>query len=133
MTIVDYSNTDQHLSAWLGTGANGRVFRLKGGQVIKIVVGRQSDKVEEEYLLMLQYYKWEATGSLVFPVVEGSYRCGVLRGVQYAGYILAQEGQRVPRPVTNDLKREVAVLMCGLHSHDIFHGDPRIDITCMFR
>lgn len=50
-----------------------------------------------------------------------------MRGVQYAGYILAQEGQQVTRPVTNGLKKEVAVLMCGLHSHDVFHGDPRID------
>jgi hypothetical protein len=127
VTIVDYSNSEQDLSAWLGTGANGRVFRLNGGQVIKIVVGRKSDDVEKEYLLMLEHHKCEAITSLVFPVVEGSYRCGEIRGVQYAGYILAQEGQQIPLPVTNDLKKELAVSLCGLHSHGVIHGDPRIE------
>jgi serine/threonine protein kinase len=100
---------------------------LNGGQVIKIVVGRKSDEVEKEYLLMLQYHKWEAITSLVFPVVEGSYRCGVMRGVRYAGYILDQEGQQIPLPVTNDLKKELVVSLCGLHSHSVIHGDPRIE------
>ena len=127
VTIVDYSSSEQDLSAWLGTGANGRVFRLNGGQVIKIVVGRKSNEVEKEYLLMLQYHKWEAITSLVFPVVEGSYHCGVMRGVQYAGYLLAQEGQQIPLPVTNNLKKELAASLCGLHSHDVIHGDPRIE------
>ena len=90
---MDYSSSEQDLSALLGTRANGRVFRLNGGQVIKIVVGQKSSEVEEEYLLMLQYHKWEAIMSLVFPEVEGSFPCGGMRGVQYAGYLLAQEGQ----------------------------------------
>eukprot|EP00981_Chlorochromonas_danica_P013835 scaffold6913_cov169-Ochromonas_danica.AAC.1 len=127
VTIVDYSNSEQDISAWLGTGANGRVFRLNGGQVIKIVVGRKSDEVEKEYLLMLQHHKWEAITSLVFPVVEGSYRCGVILGVQYAGYLLAQEGEQIPLPVTNDLKKELGVSLCELHSHSVIHGDPRIE------
>jgi hypothetical protein len=127
VTIVDYSESEQDLSAWLGTGANGRVFRLIGGQVIKIVVGRKSDEVEKEYLLMLQHHKWDAITSLVFPVVEGSYRYGETRGVQYAGYLLAQEGLKIALPVSKELKRDLAVSLCGLHSHGVIHGDPRIE------
>eukprot|EP01033_Poteriospumella_lacustris_P016329 gene16329-11668_t len=45
VSIVDYSNTAEDLSAWLGTGANGRVFRLANDQVIKVVVGRRSEEI----------------------------------------------------------------------------------------
>eukprot|EP01039_Chlorochromonas_danica_P006611 gene6615-7304_t len=127
VSIVDYSNSEEDLSAWLGTGANGRVFRLINGQVIKIVLGLKSDEVEKEYLLMQQHYRCEAITSLVFPLVEGSYRRGEVGGVQYAGYLLAQEGQRIVLPVSNELKRDLAVSLCGLHSHCVIHGDPRIE------
>lgn len=127
VSIMDYSNSEEDLCAWLGTGANGRVFQLRGGRVIKIVLGRKSDEVEKEYLLMLKHYKWEAITSLVFPVVEDSYRSGEIGGVRYAGYLLAQEGQKITRPVSGELKRDLAVSLCGLHSHDVIHGDPRIE------
>jgi tRNA A-37 threonylcarbamoyl transferase component Bud32 len=76
---------------------------------------------------MLKHYKCEAVTSLVFPVVEGSYRSGEIGGVLYAGYLLAQEGQKITLPVSPELKRNLAVLLCGLHTHDVIHGDPRID------
>jgi hypothetical protein len=41
VSIVYYSNSEVDLSAWLGTGANGRVFRLTNHQVIMTVVGRE--------------------------------------------------------------------------------------------
>lgn len=127
MSIIDYPNSEEVCSAWLGTGANGRVFRLTNGQVIKIVVSPKSDEVEKEYALMLHCYRQENVMSLVFPVVESSYRSGEMRGVKYAGYLLAGEGQKIAFPVSHQQKINLAVSLCGLHSHGIIHGDPRIE------
>ncbi len=126
VTIMDYSNLEEYGSAWLGTGANGRAFRLIGGQVVKIVLGEKSDEVEKEYRYMLGYCRSKDIASFVFPVVEESFHRGEIEGVKYAGYLLAQEGQKITLPVSNEMKRQLAVSLCELHSHNVNHGDPRI-------
>ena len=125
VTILDLSASEN--SAFLGAGANGRVFKLSSGEVIKIVVGKKSDKVEREYLLMLQYQKREDIQELIFPVVENSYRSGTTTGVDYAGYILAQEGKPISFPISIDVMAALAKALYGLHSHGVVHGDPRIE------
>ncbi len=127
VSIVDYSRSEESLSAWLGSGSNGRVFRLENGQVMKIVVGLRSEEVEKEYLLMLRHHKFDAISSLVFPVVEDTYRSGVIGDVRYAGYLLAEEGQKIGLPVSQELKQELALSMYGLHFHGVIHGDPRVE------
>ena len=130
VTILDFSASErEERPAFLGAGANGRVFKLSSGEVIKVVVGRRSDEVEKEYLLMLQYQKREDIRNLIFPVVENSYRSGTVAGsgVAYAGYMLAQEGEPISFPVSNDIKSALAEALYGLHSHGVTHGDPRID------
>lgn len=127
VTIVDYTNTENDQSAWLGTGANGRVFRLTNGQVIKVVLGARSNEVEEEYLMMLKCCQSADMKSLVCPVVEGSYRIGEIGQTLYAAYyLLAQEGQRVPHPVSNENMANLAEILYRLHSQNLIHGDPRI-------
>ena len=112
--------------AFLGAGANGRVFRLSNGAAMKVVVGPMSDGVEKEYLMMLRCLKHDKVSNLVFPVVNLSYRHGFVGTVAYAGYLLAQEGEKISLPLTIELKAELAVSLHGLHSHDMIHGDPRI-------
>ena len=126
VNIVDYSNTEDKLSAWLGTGANGRVFRLIDDKVLKIVVGRNSDKVEREFNVMVSLYNRDDVSHLVFPVVEGSFREGVIGTFKYAGYLLACEGQKINSPVTLKLKADLAAALYELHQNNIIHGDPRI-------
>eukprot|EP01031_Cornospumella_fuschlensis_P023701 gene23701-28718_t len=127
VTVMDLTDSEQGQSAFLGTGANGRVFKLTSGAVLKVVVGRKSDEVEREYLLMLQYRKRIDVQSLVFPVVEDSFHSGVVGSVAYAGYLLAEEGIKIGPPFSNALKAELAVSLHGLHSHDVIHGDPSIN------
>jgi len=128
VTIVDFSASEQEQTAFLGTGANGRVFKLTSGAVLKVVVGPKSDAVEKEYMLMLQYQKRNDIQSFVFPVVENSFHSGFVGGrVAYAGYQLAEEGNKIRLPVSNVLKTELAESLYGLHSHNVIHGDPRID------
>jgi tRNA A-37 threonylcarbamoyl transferase component Bud32 len=76
---------------------------------------------------MLTCCQSEAISPFVFPVVKDSYRSGEIKGVAYAGYLLAQVGQKQPRPDTEELKRELAVSLFGLHSHNVIHGDPRVE------
>jgi hypothetical protein len=127
VTVMDLSESEQGQSAFLGAGANGRVFKLNSGAVIKVVVGRKSDDVEKEYLLMLQYQNRNDIQFLVFPVVENSFHSGVVGSVAFAGYLMTQEGDKITLPLSNALKTELAVSLHGLHSHDVIHGDPRID------
>jgi hypothetical protein len=126
VTILDLS-ASENSSAFLGVGANGRVFKLSSGRVIKIVAGEKTDKVEREYVLMLQYQKQEDIQELIFPVVENSYRSGTIVGVDYAGYILAQEGKPISFPISIKVKDALAEALYGLHSNGVIHGDPRIE------
>lgn len=127
VSVVDFSETEQEETAFLGAGANGRVFKLTSGAALKVVVGRKSDDVEKEYLLMLQYKKRHDIQSLVFPVIENSYQSGIVGTVAFAGYLLAEEGSKIGLPLSNVLKTELAVSLHKLHCHDVTHGDPRID------
>jgi hypothetical protein len=130
--IADFSLSDHKQSAFLGAGANGRVFKLSNGHVIKIVVGHKSDDVEKEYLLMRQYGGRADIGSIVFPVIENTYHSGVVCGiVAYAGYVLAHEGTKLSLPVSDKVKTELADALHGLHCGDVIHGDPRIDNALM--
>ena len=127
VTIIDFSASDQKQTACLGSGASGRVFKLTNGAALKVVVGKKSDEVEKEYLSMLQYQKRDGIQFFVFPVVENSFRSGVVDSVAFAGYLLTQEGEKIALPLSNALKTELAVALHGLHSHGVIHGDPRID------
>eukprot|EP01038_Epipyxis_sp_PR26KG_P011740 gene11740-15710_t len=127
VTIVDLSASEQEQTAFLGAGANGRVFKLTSGAVLKVVVGQKSDDVEKEYLLMLQYQKRNDIQSFVFPVVENSFLSGIVGTVAYAGYLLVEEGNKIGLPLSDQLKEQLVVSLHGLHSHDVIHGDPRID------
>ena len=134
VTILDLSSsppTKEGQTAFLGSGANGRVFKLSSGPVIKIVVGRKADNVEKEYKMMLKYLTdpaYQQIQSLVFPVVESTFRDGVVcGGVSYAGYMLGQEGCKIVRPLSDEVKTELAAALYGLHSCDVIHGDPRIE------
>jgi hypothetical protein len=126
VAIEDYSYIKSPLKrcALLGTGANGRVFKLNNQQVIKIVVGEKSDKVEQEYKLMLSHLGNEVVAFHVFPLLEGSYRDGSIRDVKYAGYLLTSEGEHITLPV--DSRDAVAVALFTLHKSNVIHGDPRI-------
>jgi hypothetical protein len=126
--IEDCSSCAEKGSSFLGCGANGRVFKLTSGAVIKVVIGPRSDDVEKEYALMLQCQKLEAVRPHVFPVVEGTFHSGVVCGcVDFAGYTLAREGRPLFCPVPPDLKCDLAVALHGLHAHGVIHGDPRIE------
>ena len=125
-SVVDFSGSEDG-PAWLGSGANGRVFKLESGKVIKVVVGEHSQDVEKEFKTMLHNYKREATSSLVFPVVEGSHRAGIVGGVRYAGYLMAKEGEKMKRPLSDELRGKMAIALFGLHCNDVIHGDPRIE------
>jgi hypothetical protein len=130
--ISDFSNSGRKESAFLGCGANGRVFKLVNGQVLKVVVGNRSKEVEKEYLLMQNCLARREIRSLVFPVVEGTYRCGIVSGgVDYAGYLLARKGEKIALPVSDETKVKLADLLYGLHCNDVTHGDPRIDNALM--
>ena len=113
-------------TAWLGTGANGRVFKLTNGQILKIVVGNKSDDVETEYNSMMQLLNDQRTSSLVFPLVEHSYCRGEVGTVKYAGYRMLTEGRKIEFPVTKQLKMKLASSLYQLHKQNVIHGDPRI-------
>ena len=127
VTIVDYTAGDQKQCAFIGAGANGRVFRLTSGAVIKVVIGRRSDELEKEFLLMLQCQNRIDVQALVFPVVDASFRSGSVNDVAYAGYLLAREGEQIVLPVSTSVKLELAVLLHGLHNSGVIHGDPRVE------
>ena len=130
-SIPDLSHLHD-ISACLGSGANGRVFKLSGkSEVLKLVVGKKkSEEVEEEYLLMLQCQQNILLSSVVFPLVVDSYRCGATDGpfpVEYAGYKLAFEGKKIATPTTNAIKTQLAAALFQLHDNNVAHGDPRIE------
>ena len=125
-TVIDFSGTPGQVSAWVGSGANGRVFRLQSGKVIKVVVGKRSEEVEREYNSMKNCLSMEEVKAFAFPIVVGSYRSGNIREVDYAGYILACEGVQILPPIAPDIKRKLAEALYGLHANQIIHGDPRI-------
>ncbi len=81
---------------------------------------------------MVALLKMEAVSPFIFPVVERSFCQGeIFNGVRYAGYLLAEEGDKIQEPYDNALKTNVAVALHTLHSHDIIHGDPRIQNVLM--
>jgi DNA-binding Xre family transcriptional regulator len=127
VTIVDLTATTQGQSALLGAGAHGRVFMLTNGRSIKIVVGKNSHKVEKEYKLMIQCLERVDVNPFVFPIVKDSFRSGVAVGVHYAGYLLEGKGEKITLPVSPEVMTELVALLYALHSKDIIHGDPRID------
>ena len=123
--VLDRSGTETRESAWLGSGANGRVFELVDGRVLKVVVGSKSDETQQEYLIMLELQRNDAVNSVVFPVVHDSFRDGVVRGiVKFAGYLLASRGQHLQKPFPIEA---LANALVALHSNNIIHGDPRIE------
>ena len=62
---------------------------------MKVVVGKRSiHNVEMEYKMMLTYQERDGIQSVVFPVVANSYHSGFVDNVPYAGYLLAQEGDK---------------------------------------
>jgi hypothetical protein len=125
-TVIDFSGTQRKGSAWVGSGANGRVFRLQSGKVIKVVVGAKSGEVELEFKSMVRCLSSEGVNAFVFPIVVDSYRCGRIQEVDFAGYILAREGVQILPPIEPDIKRKLAEALYGLHVNEIIHGDPRI-------
>jgi len=131
VAIRDFSAADDddgEETAFLGSGANGRVFRLRCGAALKIVLGKKSNEVEKEYKLMLECQKKDKIQPFVFPLQEGSYRSGSADLVDYAGYILTRIGHRIsPPPLSNDVKLKLVEALYGLHSNNVIHGDPRID------
>lgn len=139
VSIVDYSTTSFSTTnttstttavkcAWLGAGANGRIFELTDGTVMKVVIGKRSQMVEREYLLMLKYFLQRDVSSSIFPIVEHSYRCGVVcDNVEYAGYLLQKKGEKIGLPLSKIMITELARSMHVLHSHEVIHSDPRLD------
>ena len=132
VTIVDYSNIEEEYEACalLGTGANGRIFKLDNNQVIKVVIGNNSNFVEKEYNIMLNCQNREEIKSVVFPIIEGSYRDGFVcnRLVSYAGYLLSCEGKKIIKTeVSEELQKQVVNCLWILHSNNIIHGDPRLE------
>ena len=116
MEVLDRSGTETRESA----GANGRVFELVDGRVLKVVVGSKSDETQQEYL-MLELQRNDAVNSVVFPVVHDSFRDGKVRGpVKFAGYLLASRGQRLQKPFPIEA---LANALVALHSNKTIHGD----------
>jgi hypothetical protein len=124
-TVIDFSGIPGQGSAWVGSGANGRVFRLQSRKVIKVVVGKRSEEVEREYNSMAYCLNKEGVKDFAFPIAIGSYRSGSVRGVDYAGYMLACEGVQILPPIAPDIKKKLAEALYGLHANQIIHGDPR--------
>ena len=60
VAIVDFSASDQEQTAFLGARANGRVFKLTNGAVLKVVVGRKSDDVLEYQKLLYSRTRFAA-------------------------------------------------------------------------
>ena len=127
VTIVDYTASNLKQSAFLGAGANGRVFKLTNGAVIKIVVGNESGEVEKEYIHMEHYQNNPEIRHLVFPVVARSLHMGAVNDFYYAGYLLQREGTKLMRPVSQSTKSDLANALYGLHSCGVAHGDARIE------
>ncbi len=130
MAIRDFSTAadEGEETAFLGSGANGRVFRLHCGAALKIVLGQKSKEVEKEYKLMLECQKKDKIQPFVFPVQEGSYRSGSADPVDYAGYILTRIGHRIsPPPLSKDVKLKLVEALYGLHFNNVINGDPHID------
>jgi hypothetical protein len=125
-TVVDCSVDFNLPSAWMGSGANGRVFMLQTGKVIKVVVGKRSKDIEREYKSMTKCLGMEGVKSVTFPIVVDSYRHGQICGVDYAGYLLACAGVKILFPLASDIKRKLAEALYQLHANNIIHGDPRI-------
>jgi hypothetical protein len=130
-------------SAFLGAGANGRVFKLKlkadqkqksdapnfatPHPVLKVVVGTRSKSVEVEYRKMLKLLKREVVAPIVFPIIDNSYSYGIINGVEYAGYLLECKGEKLERDKAHKHKTKLAEALFRLHKNDVIHGDPRIE------
>ena len=132
VTIRDFffsADDEGEETAFLGSGANGRVFRLSCGAAIKIVLGKKSKEVEKRYKLMLMCQKQDKIQTFVFPVQEGSYRSGSVDSVvDYAGYILTRIGHKISSPpLSNEVKLKLMEALYLLHSNNVIHGDSRTD------
>jgi hypothetical protein len=118
------------VSAILGAGAHGRVFKLENDtRVMKVVVGDDSDGVELEYKVMLGINNSDDAllRVAVFPVVEDTFLSGfTLDGIKYAGYLMAAEGERIPSPVSDANLNKLATSLFQLHNASVPHGDPRV-------
>lgn len=125
-TILDQTSSQVEYTAFLGAGANGRVFKLTSGKVLKVVLERKRDSVEGEYIIMERCLSRESIAHLIFPIVEGSYRSCDLDGIICAGYLLQCEGVKISSPVTDDLMMQLVSALVALHLNDVIHGDPRI-------
>jgi tRNA A-37 threonylcarbamoyl transferase component Bud32 len=114
-------------SALLGSGANGRAFELEDGRVMKVVIGKNSEKVEYEYGVMKILLSNEIASSAVFPVVVDTYKQGLsLHQEPYAGYLLKQVGKPLSLPLNLEMKTMVAKTLYLIHKSGHTHGDPRI-------
>eukprot|EP01036_Dinobryon_divergens_P030325 gene30325-39554_t len=104
-SIADLSHLHD-VSACLGSGASGRVFKLSDkSEVLKLVVGKKKSKeVEQEFLLMLQCQQ-----NIFIPT----------------GYKLAFEGKKIATPTTYAIKTQLAAALFQLHNN-VAHGDSRI-------
>jgi len=119
--------------AILGSGASGRVFRLEDGQALKVVIGASCDGFEIEFLNMEMLSKNPSTKDFVFPVVENSYKKGVLDGVHYAGYLLSAVGKPFnATSITPAQLEKIAVSLSALHRQGITHGDARIQNVLLY-
>jgi hypothetical protein len=116
-------------SAFLGCGAYGRVFSLTNNQAVKIVVGTASERLEKEYLAMIDFFENESVKDLIFPVVKDSFRTGAVKcgsfDVSYAGYLLDGIGTQLQSPPTAGAVSILGRLLNQLHANDIIHGDPQ--------
>lgn len=124
-TVMDFTFDWKSSPAWLGSGANGRVFRLEGGKVIKVVVGKKSEQVHHEFNAMVRCLQDAKTKECVFPIVENSYRRGKIEGFDFAGYMLECVGVKIGL-LTSEIKCALARNLFELHSNGYIHGDPRI-------
>ena len=110
----------------MGSGANGRVIRLRSGKVLNVVVGKMSESVEREFNSMKDCLSNDEVNAVMFPIDVDSYRRGSIQEVAFAGYMLAYEGVQISPPIATDIKRKMAEALYGLHAKGILHRDPRI-------
>jgi hypothetical protein len=128
VTIKDYSTSavTEQRCALLGEGTYGRAFLLENGEVLKVVMAKNSDFVHAEYTAMTELLKRPTVADVIFPVVFNSYRHGLGATFEYAGYKLAREGRRIELPVSPEMKLRLAKLLWTLHSNQCTHGDSRV-------
>ena len=121
-------DTTPKACCFLGSGRNGRAFRLQNGQVLKLVVRKSSppDELPSEYVKMVAAY--EKCPELVCRVVENSVVSNQPVGDGehfYDLYLLAECGLPLAYPLNEDVVLAAAGALVGLHNAGISHGDPR--------